>query len=367
VITSNALPAPPLPLQQRVVEVRSLLTVPWAMLLRWVLGTVSMPTYIEGTHADRIDPEQHLGVFRPGTLFYETDRTVLYQARLDAGGNPAWIYVSGTMRETLANKPTDLGLNDTGFLFYASDYAHTWRWSVIVSWTDLAIGSADTDLTSAANPFTAAHVGRILDITGGTGFTPGRYVVTSVAGVTATMDRAVGAVGSTAGTGILTGWQYAPGDRTSGEIGWFTANPGTGWRICDGTGTTRTLPDGTTAAFTTPNLIGAYAKGAATYTGAVVAGSGGTLSGTTGAEATHTHAITHDHPLATSGGPGAGLAEVSPGSGYLVAHSGHIHDVDIPTYFGASEGGSAHSHDPGTLAVSAGEPAHVDLLPYFRQ
>jgi hypothetical protein len=33
------------------------------------------------------------------------------------------------MRATFANRPTDLGANDAGFLWYVSDYAHLLRWT----------------------------------------------------------------------------------------------------------------------------------------------------------------------------------------------------------------------------------------------
>lgn len=74
-----------------------------------------------------------------------------------------------------------------------------------VVFTDLVIGGTTTQLTSAAFPFSAASVGNLINITGGTGFTVGRYQVISVSGVTATMDRAVGTGASTGGTGNLGG------------------------------------------------------------------------------------------------------------------------------------------------------------------
>jgi parallel beta-helix repeat protein len=48
-------------------------------------------------------------------------------------------------------------------------------------------------------------VGNIINITGGSGFTTGRYQINSVAGSTATMDRAVGTASSTGGAGKLGG------------------------------------------------------------------------------------------------------------------------------------------------------------------
>jgi len=74
-----------------------------------------------------------------------------------------------------------------------------------ITYTDLVIGGTNTQLTSAANPFVAAHVGNIVNVTGGTGFTIGRYQVISVAGAVATMDRAVGTAASTGGAGKLGG------------------------------------------------------------------------------------------------------------------------------------------------------------------
>lgn len=358
---TNALPIPPLPLQQRLVDARVLLTVPWVMLWRWVLGAIAAPTYAEGTHLERVgdpaDPDDDgmpAAGFKPGAFYWETDRAILYQAAWDPNGDPAWVYVAGTMRDVLADKPADLGVNDAEFLFYGTDYAHTWRWGVIASYTDLVIGSTATQLTSAAHPFTAAHVGRVLDITGGTGFTVDRYVVLSVAGSTATMDRAVGTAASTAGKGILTGWEYAPGDRMAGEIAWFNADPMTGWALCNGSAVTRTTATAGTAAFTTPNLIGAYAKGGSVYTGAVVPASGSVSSGTTGTEASHTHAVDGFTGLPSEGkGFTAGAVGASVDT--------HYHAVHI-----TSAAGSAHSHSISGLTLSGVEPAHVDLLPYFR-
>ena len=306
---SNALAVPPLPLQQHVIDERRLLTVPWTLLLQGIEQTIAEPTYFEGSHADRKDPDSDPEKFRMGTFFFETDRKILYQARLVPLIDPAhptdppvpvacWVYISGTMRNTLANKPTDLGptwtnrSDDTGFLFYGTDYTHTWRW-----------------------------------------------------------------------TG--TAWEYAPGDRASGEIAWFTADPGTGWKLCNGTNTDRSNPNATTTLVATPNLIGVYPKGAGTYTGSVVAASSGTMSGSTGDESSHTHGINHDHPLVTS-------AETTynstfAGGGFEGVSGHHAHNVDLPPYTGTSGAGSAHHHDAGSLSVSGAEPAHVDLLPYFRR
>ncbi len=75
-----------------------------------------------------------------------------------------------------------------------------------VAYTDLVIdGALNTKITSALNPFTAAHVGNIINVTGGTGFTVQRIQVVSVASGAATCDKAVGTLGSTGGQGKLGG------------------------------------------------------------------------------------------------------------------------------------------------------------------
>lgn len=97
-----------------------------------------------------------------------------------------------------------------------------------ITFTDLVIdATTDTNLTSAANPFTSAHVGNAINITSGTGFTTGRYRVVSVASNVATMDRAVGTVGSTGGNGRLGGALATLGTLTgamvAGNDAWIRA------------------------------------------------------------------------------------------------------------------------------------------------
>jgi hypothetical protein len=74
-----------------------------------------------------------------------------------------------------------------------------------VAFTDLVIGATNTQLTSVLNAFTTAYVGNLIQITSGTGFTPGFYTIVSVSGITATMDRAVGTAASVLGNGYLGG------------------------------------------------------------------------------------------------------------------------------------------------------------------
>jgi hypothetical protein len=254
-------------------------------------AVASLISTSSGTRKQRLVyvPQQLNG----GSTWWETDRGVLYIVDVPTKEQHKWKYMAGTMRGTLSAKPTDLATDDTGLLYYATDYARTFRWT----------GSA---------------------------------------------------------------WENAPGETPQGAIAFFDANPGTGWGLADGsTATYSTAVAGTTSK-AKPNVIGGYIKGASSYTGTQTAAANGTISGSTASESGHTHSIDHDHPSVTSGGPGTGLAAVSPGSGYLVAHSLHTHDVDLPAYSGTSGAGSSHSHSAGTLAVSGADPAHISGIPYVR-
>lgn len=75
-----------------------------------------------------------------------------------------------------------------------------------VTYTDLAIDASDnTKITSSAHAFTSAHVGNVINITSGTGFTVQRVQVVSVSSGVATCDKAVGTTSSTGGHGKLGG------------------------------------------------------------------------------------------------------------------------------------------------------------------
>jgi hypothetical protein len=80
------------------------------------------PTYRAGT---RIDMALALPTV-DFSIFYQTDTTLYYMAY-----GKAWHYFNGTQLDLLANIPATFNLLDTGALFYATDYAHLYRWSGI--------------------------------------------------------------------------------------------------------------------------------------------------------------------------------------------------------------------------------------------
>jgi hypothetical protein len=142
-------------------------------------------------------------------------------------------------------------------------------------------------------------------------------------------------------------WEDLDAGDPRGRIEAFDTNPGTGWAICDGSGVTRSTATGGTAAFTTPNLSGAYIKGAAVYSASVVAAA---LTGSTDSQGAHTHTT-----AATISGL-SGTADVQSGAGANVAANSHTHAFSAPT---DSQG--AHTHGPGTLAADV---THV-AIPYY--
>lgn len=88
-----------------------------------------------------------------------------------------------------------------------------------IAFTDLVIGDpTTTELTSAANPFGKNHVGNIISVTSGTGFTVQRVQISSVSGTTATVDKAAGTAGSTGGVGGLGGAFASPGQAEAVDV-----------------------------------------------------------------------------------------------------------------------------------------------------
>lgn len=161
-------------------------------------------------------------------------------------------------------------------------------------------------------------------------------------------------------------WDWLDGDRP-GKFQDFAIDPGIGYQLCDGSITNYLSvgPTLTAIPLATPNLTGtpAYKKSAATYTGAIVAAAGASgssgagISGTTATESSHTHNV----PRNTD----AFQDVAGPTLGVQASLSTHTHTTDA---------GSAHSHGVGSLAADAHthgigslDPAHLNVLPYFRR
>lgn len=172
----------------------------------------------------------------------------------------------------------------------------------------------------------------------------------------------------------------------------------TGFLMCDGSAVSRTTyaslftaigtaygaGDGTNT-FNVPNFRGRFLLGKATSgTGSTLGSTGGaidhthtggTVSGSTASESSHTHSIsasgTHTHGVGTlTSGlyDSAADQEVDAnldGSRVLVAGQGHLHPLSGATaaggdhnHGGATGGGGSHSHGAGTLAVGTSGTAN---------
>ena len=82
-----------------------------------------------GTHAQRLALAATVGA-----TFFESDRTVFYVGT-PSGNAAIWTFAAGTMTNTFANRPTDLGANDVNFNLYVTTgtggviYDHQFIWS----------------------------------------------------------------------------------------------------------------------------------------------------------------------------------------------------------------------------------------------
>jgi len=190
-----------------------------------------------------------------------------------------------------------------------------------------------------------------------------------------------------------------------GIIQWPTNTAPDGYLLCDGNQISRDdfrnlfnvigviygAGDGSTT-FNLPDLRGRFVLGkAAAGTGSTLAGTGGALdhthaiSGSTAAEAAHTHAIssdlsTHSHSISSSGThthniniPGV---IVQSGTGQNVFnnqttatdadgdhnHTGSTGTANLAHSHGSATGaGSSHSHGTGTLVGASANPAFIAL------
>jgi hypothetical protein len=75
--------------------------------------------------------------------------------------------------------------------------------------TDLLLNTSST-CSSVANPFTPATIGNTIRITAGTNFTAQVFVINSLSGVIATLDRVAGTSGATNGTAYMGGAMQNP-------------------------------------------------------------------------------------------------------------------------------------------------------------
>lgn len=123
-----------------------------------------------GLHADRQPAAQVMD----SQLYIETDRSnVIYQ--MQAG---AWHYLAGTMYGTLApdQRPVDLGVNDGGFEFRATDQQRHFIWSQ-TAWVEV------TALAAAGNDVQVAYASAQMTLTTAAQTVPGTVLTLPRAGI----------------------------------------------------------------------------------------------------------------------------------------------------------------------------------------
>jgi hypothetical protein len=155
-------------------------------------------------------------------------------------------------------------------------------------------------------------------------------------------------------------WGWGPGDsRNAGQVAFFDVDPGTGWKLLDGTGddgqpigaahpiailqADGTTRDNTTAANATANV---HVRGAAAYNGAVTPAAAPAVAGFTASGAAN---------LSTAS---AQVIMATPAGATGIAITGHTH-----TDFGHTHGATGLS-----TSLAGGDPvATTDALPYIRK
>lgn len=368
---------------------------------RWVpLGAIGV--LLEDTHANRLlnyppaDYPLH-------SVFYETDRRWFYHNVL-VGGVKTWVYLAGNMRAVVGSRPGGLGIDDTNARFWATDWTIQYHFGG-VTWT-YEIGTyrdvvANRPAFIAPDPDMVGFLFYATDWTILWRWDGNNWVYQEGVYRNTLANIPVGWGAENAGflfyatdyhhlyryTGAA--WEYAPGDDGSGDVRMYTQAPNSpgvsAWQLCDGSTVGRSNPDGTATLVTLPDLTtapaqAAFSKLGSPYTGVPVAGSGGVVSGDTGAGTAHDHGVgtldaaaedAHTHTGTTDPSWGSTVVLPGPNNASPVGHdhtfttgagSSHDHALSGDT---ATE--AAHTHPVGTLAVAAGEPRNLVLLPYFRR
>lgn len=103
-----------------------------------VSSTIGYATHSQRQNFDKLNTSA-VGV-PDGALLYETDRaTVFYQARVNPQtATEQWFYAGGIYVDLFQNRPTDLGLNDKGFLFLSRDSHILFQWdTTTMTWITL--------------------------------------------------------------------------------------------------------------------------------------------------------------------------------------------------------------------------------------
>lgn len=305
---------------------------------RWrVLGAAAV--FLTDTHANRV-ANYPASDYPIGTVFWESDRTVLYENQ-GVYGASNWVYILGTMHGLQAAiAGLGLGQYDDGFLFHCTDYEHVLRWvwgggPGAFTWGPAENGSGFIQM------FAVAPTGVGWKLADGTGSPVTYLLATGATAAVAVPDLTAGVYpkGAAAYTGVVSA---AVDPVIAGDTADENAHTHGGGTL-DAAAESGGTPSGTIGDAGAHGHTGDTA-GASADT--VVAGTGATVA----SAVNHTHSLfidpAADHSHSFTGDP---LAN-------------HDHAIS-----GDTGAGSAHKHGAGTLTATGGQPSSIDLLPYFRQ
>lgn len=283
----------------------------WTLFLQ----SLATPAPLSNTHAKRVETYTDAasnvvpgaygaGKYPVGTQFYESDRGVWYVVVDDGTGAHYWKFDRGEMRGDLADIPTDLTADDEGFIY---------------------------------------------------------FVTTGTGGTIAYHHRA-----------RWTGTAWEATGRWGGYFAYYRRAPvDPGWQATAAGASTKELNiTGGAIVETAVTLLaenGLYRKSASSYSGALVTAAIPNITGSTGLDGAHNHTVSTDAGADVTGLP-VGATTVQSGTGASVASTSHIHAFDPGSAGGTTSTEPDHNHSAGTLELdSAGDPAHLNLLPYFRR
>jgi hypothetical protein len=164
------------------------------------------------------------------------------------------------------------------------------------------------------------------------------------------------------------GWGWGPGDSGSGYISGFLETPtASGWALCDGSTVKRLNSDGTLTSVTLPDYTTAsYLKLGITANVGPNAPSGSTAAITAGTPAGTNSAPTFTGTPGTTSVESADTANVAVTGATSVAAANHTHTltpagiVSAPAFTGNPM--ATHSHGAGTLDLQ-----NTQLQAYYRQ
>lgn len=333
-------------------------------------GAQAANTIIVGTHDERITTATVR--LLEGTLFYETDRTALYRMT----GNVWLMAGSFSVFDFLANRPTDLTANDTGFLYMAADQGVLYRWTGLV-WVYMAgilrdvrsarplPGNCDTGMIFEATDqgcqaWIKDYGSNAWTLLAGWGEPMAGTLAPSVspaAGDVGFLYRATDFDRVYRWTGSA--WEDAPGQPRRGMMVFATGSLGTGWHACDGASVTISTATGGTATVTLPNFnTGTFPRA-------------NSSAGGTGGASTHVHNV--DPPNTTSSGPStATTGDASPSdtdtpTGLMAVAQGAGPGIDVPS--DAHYHHHHHTHDRSEthdVNIAAFDSASASSLPPYQ-